>query len=131
MKKIIVLSIFAFTILFSCQQPTSQSQANKQVLRHVVLFDWVDDITTEKEQELVAHFVSLKDKIDVIQDFEYGTDISVEGLDKGYNHCFIVTFKDEAGRDTYLPHPDHKAFGEAVTPFIKNVLVVDYLSHKE
>lgn len=130
MKKIIVLSIFAFALLFSCQQPTPQSHANKQVLRHVVLFDWVDDITPEKEQELVAHFVSLKDKIDVIQDFEYGTDISVEGLDKGYTHCFIATFKDEAARDIYLPHPDHKAFGEAVSPYVKNVLVVDYLSKK-
>lgn len=122
MKKIAILVFFSLSILFAC------NNSKQQVLRHVVLFDWVDDISPEKEQELIKHFASLKDKIDVIQDFEYGTDVSVEGLQKGYTHCFIVTFKDEAARDTYLPHPDHKVFGEAVTPYLKNVLVVDYLS---
>lgn len=130
MKKAIVLCLFCLSFLFACNPTKTKTSNNKQVLRHVVLFEWVDDITPEKRQELIAHFCSLEDKIDVIQDFEYGSDISVEGLQKGYNHCFTVTFNDEAARDTYLPHPDHKAFGEAVTPFVKNVLVIDYLSQK-
>ena len=129
MKNLIFCAALVLTLLIGCQ-PTTNDSNNEQVLRHVVLFEWVDDITPEKEQELVDHFASLKDKIDVIQDFEYGTDVSVEGLQKGFTHCFLVTFKDEAGRDIYLPHPDHKVFGEAVTPYLKNVLVVDYLSKK-
>ncbi len=103
----------------------------ESVLRHVVLFEWNDSTSQEKREELINHFASLKEKIDVIQDFEYGSDVSVEGLTKGYNHCFIVTFKDTVGRNTYLPHPDHKVFGDSVVPHLKNVLVVDYLSQKE
>lgn len=128
--KSVVLCIFCLSLLFACNTSETNSSSNKQVLRHVVLFDWADDITPEKEQELINHFVSLKDKIEVIQDFEYGSDVSVEKLHKGYTHCFIVTFKNEADRDIYLPHPDHKVFGEAVGPFLKNVLVVDFLSTK-
>jgi hypothetical protein len=47
-------------------------------------------------------------------------------LAQGYTHCFLVTFRDEAGRAAYLPHAEHKKFVELALPKIESVLVVDY-----
>ncbi|MCA9181727.1 MAG: Dabb family protein, partial [Planctomycetales bacterium] len=44
----------------------------------------------------------------------------------GFTHCFLLTFKSEADRDSYLPHPAHRAFGAALKPHLEKVLVVDY-----
>lgn len=99
---------------------------NTKTLRHVVLFKFKEG-TTEKDLKAVEMaFAGLPAKIPEIVDFEWGTNNSPEGLEKGFTHCFFLTFKSEADRDTYLPHPDHKAFGEIVKPHLEDVLVVDY-----
>jgi len=33
--------------------------------------------------------------------------------------------KDAKGRDDYLPHPEHRAFGKLLRPHLKKVLVID------
>lgn len=101
-----------------------------KVLRHVVLFKFKDSVKPEEVQEVVDAFRGLPKKIDAIIDFEYGTDVGVENLSAGFTHCFFVTFKDAAGRDAYLPHPDHKVFGDLVKPRLEKVLVVDYWVEK-
>lgn len=124
MKNLILLTLLlvAFT---ACK--TSVKDQGK--LRHVVLFAWNEDTSQEKIDELVDLFASLEDKIDVIEDFEYGEDVSIEKAQRGYTHAFIMTFADEKARNVYLPHPEHLAFGKAIKPYMKQVLVVDYLVH--
>jgi hypothetical protein len=97
-----------------------------QVLRHVVLFKFTDDTTPEQVREIENAFAALPSKIDAIHDFEWGTDVSVENKADGFTHCFFVTFKSEADRAEYLPHPDHKAFGQVLHPHLEKVLVLDY-----
>jgi len=97
-----------------------------RILRHVVLFKFKDDATPEQVQEVVAAFGALKSKIDTIDDYEWGTDVGVENLAAGFTHCFVVTFRDAAGRDIYLPHPAHEEFKKFVGPRLDKVLVVDY-----
>ncbi len=79
-----------------------------------------DILKIEKE------FAALPSKIPEIIDFEWGIDNSAEGLDKGFSHSFLVTFKSEEGRAIYLPHHDHLAFVEILQPFLDDVLVIDY-----
>lgn len=98
----------------------------KKTLRHVVLFKFKEGTTDAEIKEIENAFKGLKEKIDVIKDFEWGTDVSVENKSEGFTHCFFVTFADEAGREVYLPHPDHKAFGQIAGPHIEKVLVFDY-----
>ncbi|MBT29674.1 MAG: hypothetical protein CMO01_08420 [Thalassobius sp.] len=98
----------------------------KKMLRHVVLFKFKEGTTDAEVKEIEEAFKGLKEKIDVIKDFEWGTDVSVENKSEGFTHCFFVTFADEAGREVYLPHPDHKAFGQVAGPHIEKVLVFDY-----
>lgn len=96
------------------------------MLRHVVLFSWKPQTPPEKVAEIEAAFAALPATIPQIADFEFGTDVSVEGLADGFTHCFLVTFATTADRDIYLPHPDHAAFGELIRPHLERVLVFDY-----
>jgi lysophospholipase L1-like esterase len=96
------------------------------LLRHVVLFKFKDDVTKEQVQEVVDAFSALPGKIDTIVDYECGTDVSVEGKADGFTHGFVVTFRDEAGRAVYLPHPAHQEFVKLVGPRIDKVLVFDF-----
>jgi lysophospholipase L1-like esterase len=96
------------------------------LLRHIVLFKFKDDVTKEQVQEAVDAFSALPKKIDAIVDYECGTDMSVEGKAAGFTHGFVVTFKDEAGREVYLPHPAHQAFVKLVGPRVDKVLVFDF-----
>jgi hypothetical protein len=124
MKKLSLL--FALALLFSC----SGAQKEEGLLKHVVFFKWHDTVTNEKIEELVGIFAALPSKIEVIQDLEYGSDVSVEGLQKGFTHCFILTFASEKERDIYLPHPDHQALGEALGPYLDDVMVIDFVVNK-
>jgi hypothetical protein len=97
-------------------------------LRHVVLFKFKDGAPAEKVREIEQAFAALPEKIDTIVDFEWGTNNSPEGINQGFTHCFLVTFKDDAGRAVYLPHPAHKAFVELLKPQLDKVLVIDYVA---
>ena len=99
---------------------------NAKTLRHVVLFKFKEGTTAAEQKAVETAFAALPAKIPEIAGFEWGTNNSPEGLDKGFTHCFFLSFDSEADRDVYLPHPDHKAFGEIATPHIEDVLVVDY-----
>jgi lysophospholipase L1-like esterase len=95
-------------------------------LRHVVLFKFKDDSTPADVARIVTAFRGLPAKITEIDGFEWGTDVSPEGKSQGFTHCFLVTFKTEADRDTYLPHPAHKEFVSIVGPHVDKVCVVDF-----
>ncbi len=97
------------------------------LLRHVVLFSFKEEATPQEIKQVEEAFAALPGQIPEITDFEWGTNVSPEGLADGFTHCFFVTFANEAGRDAYLPHPAHKAFGQVLRPHLDKVLVVDYL----
>jgi len=97
-----------------------------QVLRHVVLFKFNDGTTDKQIRQIENAFCALPSKVDAIYGFEWGTDVSVEDLQQGFTHCFVVTFLSEADRAKYIPHPAHKEFGQLLDPYLDKVLVVDY-----
>lgn len=139
MRNPILIILFLSLAFVSCDQPKNNQvstdeaitqprakEQSEQVLRHVVLFKFKDSATETDIQQIVEAFKELPNKIDGILDFEWGTDVSTEGISNGFTHCFFVTFEDEKARDTYLPHPAHKAFGDIVGPHLDKVLVIDY-----
>lgn len=105
---------------------TNQTIEEVKQLRHVVLFKFKETATKENIKSVEEAFAALPSKIKEIKAFEWGTNNSPEGLDKGFTHCFTVTFDSEEGREIYLPHPDHQAFVEILKPHLDDVLVVDY-----
>ncbi|MHC4536263.1 MAG: Dabb family protein [Planctomycetota bacterium] len=99
-------------------------------LRHVVMFKFKDSTSSQQIREIEDAFRALPGKIDAICDFEWGTDVSVENRQQGFTHCFLVTFRSEADRAEYIPHPAHKEFGKILGPHLDKVLVVDYWAKK-
>lgn len=123
------LFVIVLTLGFlSCGAALADDTVNdsSQRLRHVVLFQFKSTSSPEQVQEVIDAFAALPKKIDAIADFEWGTDVSVENKADGFTHGFVVTFKSKEGRDSYLPHAEHKKFVELAGPRIEKVLVFDY-----
>jgi len=96
--------------------------------RHLVFFKFKEDTPAEEITRIEKEFVALKDKIDTITGFEWGLDVSPEKLSKGFTHGFMLTFKDKAGLDVYLPHEAHEAFVKGLKPLLEDVFVFDYVA---
>jgi len=128
----IVLLLLSGSTIFNVEdinhKPTKMVQERK--LRHVVMFKFKEGTAQSDIRKVEQAFKALPDKIPQIEGFEWGTNNSPEGLDKGFTHCFFLTFNSEADRAIYLPHPDHKAFGSMLGPYLDDVLVVDYWSEE-
>lgn len=95
-------------------------------LRHVVLFAFKDSATVEQIDAIVADFGTLKDRIPGIVAYEWGTNVSPEGLNQGFTHCFTLTFGSEEERNTYLLHAAHQAFVNTLGASLEKSLVIDY-----
>ena len=99
-------------------------------IRHVVHFKFKKDAPADQVKKITEEFAALKGKIEAVEKIEWGTNVSPEGLDKGYTHCWIVSFKTPADRDAYLVHPAHKAFVGLLKPVLDEALVVDFVPQK-
>jgi hypothetical protein len=99
-------------------------------LRHVVSFKFKSTATSEEVKKVEQEFRGLKKKIREIVDLEWGTNVSKEKLNKGFTHCFIVTFKSEKDRDAYIVHPAHAEFVKLVGPVLEEAFVIDFWAQK-
>ena len=96
------------------------------VLRHVVLFSFKANASAEQIDHIVAGFGTLKDAIPGIDTYEWGTNVSPEGLNDGFTHCFTLTFASAEARDGYLVHQAHQDFVATLGACLERSLVVDY-----
>jgi len=126
-RTLVMCCLITFGMTASAQS-SNKSESGK--LRHIVLFAFKSDTTPSQLAEVEAAFAALPAKIPQIQSFEWGLNNSPEGLNKGFTHCYTLTFASEEDRAIYLPHPDHKAFGSILSPHLADVLVVDYWATK-
>lgn len=95
------------------------------------MFKFKPDASAGQVKEIEKAFAALPAKIDTITSYEWGTSESVEGLNDGFTHCFLVTFKDKAGLEDYIPHEAHKAFVAKLKPILEKALVFDYTAKKD
>jgi hypothetical protein len=126
MKNLLILTFVALVAFMTAPQV----QAADGPYRHVVFFKFKDGTTKDEIKVVEDAFRDLSKKVDTIIGYEWGTNVSPEGKDNGFTHCFFVTFKDKAGLETYLPHPEHKAFGKLAGPHFDKVFVFDYVADK-
>ncbi|CAI5494551.1 unnamed protein product [Closterium sp. Naga37s-1] len=99
----------------------------KSTVKHVLLAKFKADWTAEQIQELIDGYQALTKKIPAMKGFEWGADVSVEGLHKGYTHVFITTFDDAKGRDAYVEHPAHKEYAGVLFQGLEDGIVLDYV----
>jgi len=100
------------------------------MVRHIVLFQFRDDISNERVSEIMEGFGELKAEIPGIQDYSWGFNNSPEGLNRGLNAGFVMTFNAAEDRDRYLEHPAHRRYADTqARPNLSaegGVLVFDY-----
>ena len=97
-------------------------------MKHIVVFKYKASATSGQIAEVTKAFKALKDKIPGIGGFEYGVNSSPENLNKGFTHIYLVTFENAEARDAYLPHPEHRKFGELLgkLDILEEAFVVDF-----
>lgn len=125
---------FALSAALACgillAMSSTTASADEGVYRHVVLFKFKDSATPDQVKTVEDAFRKLATQVNTITSFEWGTNVSPENKNDGFTHCFLVTFRDKAGLEVYLPHPAHDAFKAVLRPYLDKVLVVDYVSQK-
>jgi hypothetical protein len=128
MKKV-VLSLLIVALAIPLLMTLSSSTAQKkQPVRHVVVFKYKPSATEAQIKQVTDAFRDLKGKIPGITASEHGINNSPENKNQGFTHVYLLTFEDEKARDTYLPHPEHKKFGQLLGKLavMEDVFVVDY-----
>lgn len=120
------LSALIGVVVMSNVHFAAPEKSDGKVLRHVVCFKFKEEAKPEQIEGIVKAFADLPSKIDGITAYEAGTNNSPENLNKGFTHCFVVTFKDEKAREAYLPHAAHQAFVSQLKPILEDVFVIDY-----
>ena len=119
-----LLTLLALTML------TTSAFSADGPIRHVVHFKFKAEATPAQIETVVKAFAELKSNIAAVESMEAGTNVSPEGLNKGFTHCWIVSFKNAADRDTYLKHDAHTAFVGILKPIMEDALVVDFVPQK-
>lgn len=119
----IVIGLFLVLSLGGCQNSPDEQ------MRHIVVFNFKSSITEDQKNQITEALAALQDKIPGITAFEHGINESPEGLNPEFTHVYQFTFEDAAARDAYLPHPEHKKFGEMLGEMdvVEGAFVVDYL----
>jgi hypothetical protein len=113
------------------------------LLRHIVLFQYQEKTTPTQRQEIADRFHALGESRRrgkrYIESIESGRQNSPEGLHRGLEHGFIVTFRSEGDRNYYLGQPfindpsfydpAHHQFKKFVDPYLDpaGVLVFDFI----
>ena len=132
MRRVVLGMAVALAGLVASERGTAAEGGKKNPqlgkVRHVVLFKFKEETTAQQQKTVEDAFRELPKQIHEIVDLEWGTNISPENRNQGFTHCFLVTFNDAKGRDAYLPHPAHKAFGKVLKPYLDKVLVIDFVA---
>ena len=100
--------------------------AAEPMIRHVVCFKFKATASATEIKAVEDAFAALKGKIKEVASLEWGTNNSPEGLNKGFTHCWIVSFKNDADRKVYLDHPEHRKFVEILKPALDEPFVIDF-----
>ncbi|KAM3442937.1 hypothetical protein NHJ13734_002081 [Beauveria thailandica] len=101
---------------------------------HIVLFEFKPEVTKAQRDEFSAEMLGLKDKCihsktqkPYILRSSGGTDNSIEGLQHGITHAFVVEFASVEDRQYYVKEdPAHIAFVNKLFPSLAKPYVIDF-----
>ncbi len=95
------------------------------MIRHVVLFAWTEDMTSENEQRLVAELNALAPTLPGVRAYHAGPDAGI--IEGNFDFAVVGDFDDA---DSYLAYRDHPAhqdiIGRLSRPYTKARASVQY-----
>ena len=121
MKKILALFIALICLTGLAETPASE-------LRHIVALKFKSEATPEQIKKIESAFRELKSKIPQVVSLEWGTNVSVDQRNKGFTHCFVLSFKSDNDLKTYADSSEHKSFVAILRPVMEDVFVFDFWS---
>jgi len=132
---LIFLSLCGFFWLLSpTAGPLPSRQLPEMGVTHIVLFQFKPGVTAESIKDVCARMLALKDNCihptsqkPYIKSSMGGTDNSLEGIQNGITHAFIVQFESAEDRDYYVQKdPAHRAFVQSLGEILEKAQVVDF-----
>lgn len=95
------------------------------MLRHVVLFRWIDGISTEQVGAVTDALRGLPQQIPEIARYDVGTDAGIN--DGNADFAVVADFADRAAYLTYRDHPVHRAIiDDLIAPLTAGRVAVQY-----
>eukprot|EP00741_Cyanophora_paradoxa_P024357 tig00021795_g23519.t1 len=83
------------------------------MIKHIVLLRFAPEVTERQIHDLFVTLSCMSDELQqYIKKFSYGPYSSSEGLNRGFQHGFVMEFNTAKDRDAYLEHPRHKEIVE-------------------
>lgn len=95
-------------------------------VKHIALIKFKAGTAQEQLDQLFDALLDLSENVDGIEDYVEGANSSPEGLNKGYTHGFVMSFRDAAARDAYLSHPEHEKVKQTFLPLVEDIVVFDF-----
>ncbi|RMJ24249.1 hypothetical protein PHISP_04885 [Aspergillus sp. HF37] len=103
-------------------------------ITHIVLFGFKADASAAVVQDACTRMLALKDQClhpssqkPYIKASSGGADNSVEGIQNGITHAFVVEFENAHDREYYVKNdPVHQAFVQSMDGIIEKVQVIDF-----
>jgi hypothetical protein len=92
---------------------------------HIVLLKF-SEANMHRAAEVFTALEALRDQFPGFLSFTGGPYSSTEGMNQGYTHGCVMTFKDGAARDFYLAHPEHELVKQRFLPDIESVIAFDF-----
>ena len=96
------------------------------MIRHILLIRFNPEANTRAIDAVKEAFLAIPSKIEGVESVEWGENDSPENKNKGFTHCVLMTFADDASRRNYLPHPEHEALVSIFSPTLEDIIVFDY-----
>lgn len=95
-------------------------------VKHIALMKFREGTSEEQINAAFDQLLELTETVEGVEDYVSGTNISPQGLAKGFTHAFVITFQDVAARDAYLAHGDHAKVHGGFTSLVEDAVVVDF-----
>lgn len=96
-------------------------------IQHVVVFQYKPTVTIQQKNDIMQRFLALKDaskkdnKPYIVSIVGGESRNSIEGLDRGFDQTFIVTFKNREDFEYYIGKPFYSPFDHAHDQFKNDV----------
>lgn len=72
------------------------------MFRHVVLYTYKEECTDEEIQKVYEELDEICGRLPGRLTYTWGKYDSHEGRNKGYTHCLVTDFEDEAARNAFI-----------------------------
>jgi hypothetical protein len=95
-------------------------------VKHIVLLKFKDGTTEEQIDGFFNELLDLSDSALGLEDYVSGNNCSLENLNQGFTHGFVMTFTDSATRDAYLASEAQIRYKAMSAPLVEATLSFDF-----